>query len=74
MVDKRLLNTTGGIVQGMSGSPIMQKRNASRTVTHVLLMIQPVVIGNLIEWMVYEAGLTSEAALNESLERLRIAV
>ena len=74
VVDKRLLNTTGGIVQGMSGSPIVQNGMLVGAVTHVFVNDPTRGYGNLIEWMVYEAGLTSEAALNESLERLRIAV
>ena len=30
ITDQRLLNTTGGIVQGMSGSPILQNGKVSR--------------------------------------------
>jgi stage IV sporulation protein B len=37
VTDSRLLNTTGGIVQGMSGSPIMQNGKLVGAVTHVLL-------------------------------------
>ena len=35
--DKRLLELTGGIVQGMSGSPIMQNGKLIGAVTHVFL-------------------------------------
>lgn len=35
--DKRLLNLTGGIVQGMSGSPIIQDGKIIGAVTHVFL-------------------------------------
>ena len=35
--DKRLLELTGGIVQGMSGSPIMQNGKIRGAVTHVFL-------------------------------------
>ncbi len=35
--DKRLLNLTGGIVQGMSGSPIIQDGKLIGAVTHVFL-------------------------------------
>ena len=35
--DKRLLEQTGGIVQGMSGSPILQDGKLVGAVTHVLL-------------------------------------
>ena len=37
VVDKNLLNTTGGIVQGMSGSPIIQNGKLIGAVTHVLV-------------------------------------
>ena len=37
ITDKRLLNTTGGIVQGMSGSPIIQNNKLVGAVTHVLV-------------------------------------
>jgi stage IV sporulation protein B len=35
--DKRLLDTTGGIVQGMSGSPIIQNDKIVGAVTHVFI-------------------------------------
>ena len=35
IVDKKLLNKTGGIVQGMSGSPIIQNNKIIGAVTHV---------------------------------------
>lgn len=37
ITDKELLDTTGGIVQGMSGSPIMQDGKLIGAVTHVFL-------------------------------------
>lgn len=37
ITDPRLLETTGGIVQGMSGSPIIQKGKLIGAVTHVLV-------------------------------------
>jgi len=37
ITDKRLLNRTGGIVQGMSGSPIIQNGKIIGAVTHVLV-------------------------------------
>ena len=37
VTDKRLLNSTGGIVQGMSGSPIIQNGKLIGAVTHVFL-------------------------------------
>ncbi len=37
VTDPRLLEATGGIVQGMSGSPILQNGRLVGAVTHVLL-------------------------------------
>lgn len=37
ITDKRLLNETGGIVQGMSGSPIIQNGKLIGAVTHVIV-------------------------------------
>lgn len=37
VTDKRLLETTGGIVQGMSGSPIIQNDKIIGAVTHVVV-------------------------------------
>ena len=37
VTDPRLLETTGGIVQGMSGSPIIQNGKLVGAVTHVLV-------------------------------------
>ena len=37
ITDERLLNETGGIVQGMSGSPIVQNNKVVGVVTHVVI-------------------------------------
>ena len=37
VTDDRLLSKTGGIVQGMSGSPILQDGKLVGAVTHVLV-------------------------------------
>ena len=37
VIDKELLEETGGIVQGMSGSPIVQEGKLVGAVTHVFL-------------------------------------
>ena len=37
VVDEELLNLTGGIVQGMSGSPIIQDGKLVGAVTHVFV-------------------------------------
>ena len=37
VTDQRLLEKTGGIIQGMSGSPILQNGKFVGAITHVLL-------------------------------------
>ena len=37
ITDKDLLETTGGIVQGMSGSPIVQNGKLIGAITHVFI-------------------------------------
>ena len=37
ITDQRLLETTGGIVQGMSGSPILQDGKLIGALTHVFV-------------------------------------
>ena len=49
--DKRLLSLTGGIVQGMSGSPIMQNGKIVGAVTHVFLSDPTKGYGVYAEWM-----------------------
>lgn len=51
VTDKRLLNSTGGIVQGMSGSPIIQNGKLVGAVTHVLVNDPTRGYGIFIEWM-----------------------
>lgn len=57
ITDERLLNKTGGIVQGMSGSPIIQNGKIIGAVTHVLVNKPDTGYGIYIEWMLQEAGL-----------------
>ena len=52
--DKRLLELTGGIVQGMSGSPIMQDGKIVGAVTHVFLNDPTKGYGVYSDWMVAE--------------------
>ncbi|MBG9774282.1 SpoIVB peptidase [Brevibacillus laterosporus] len=56
--DKRLLEKTGGIVQGMSGSPIIQDGKVVGAVTHVFVNDPTSGYGCFIEWMLQDAGLT----------------
>ncbi len=50
--DKRLLELTGGIVQGMSGSPIMQEGKIIGAVTHVFLNDPTKGYGVYVDWMI----------------------
>ncbi|MGN1200820.1 MAG: SpoIVB peptidase [Candidatus Caccovivens sp.] len=50
--DKRLLDLTGGIVQGMSGSPIMQDGRIIGAVTHVFMNDPCKGYGVYSDWMV----------------------
>ncbi|MEA4895038.1 MAG: SpoIVB peptidase [Oscillospiraceae bacterium] len=54
--DKRLLEKTGGIVQGMSGSPIIQNGKLIGAVTHVMVNDPTKGFGISIEKMLDEAG------------------
>ena len=54
--DKRLLEKTGGIVQGMSGSPIIQNGKLIGAVTHVMVNDPTKGFGISIEKMLEEAG------------------
>jgi len=57
VTDKRLLEKTGGIVQGMSGSPIIQNGKMVGAVTHVFVNDPTSGYGCFIEWMLQDAGL-----------------
>lgn len=55
--DPRLLSLTGGIVQGMSGSPIMKDGMLIGAITHVFVQDPTRGYGVLAEWMLVETGL-----------------
>jgi stage IV sporulation protein B len=57
VTDPRLLKKTGGIVQGMSGSPIIQDGKLVGAVTHVFVNDPTSGYGVHIEWMLNEAGI-----------------
>lgn len=57
ITDPELLNKTGGIVQGMSGSPIIQDGKVVGAVTHVFVNDPTSGYGVHIEWMLNEAGI-----------------
>ncbi len=54
VVDPLLLKLTGGIIQGMSGSPIIQHGKFVGAVTHVLVNDPTKGYGVLAEWMIQE--------------------
>ncbi len=55
VTDKRLINLTGGIVQGMSGSPILQNGKIIGAVTHVFLNDATKGYGVYIDWMLEQS-------------------
>jgi len=56
VTDERLLTATGGIVQGMSGSPILQDGRIVGAVTHVFVSDPTQGYGLYVDWMIQEAG------------------
>ncbi|MGJ9456921.1 SpoIVB peptidase [Oceanobacillus sp. CF4.6] len=60
ITDPRLLKSTGGIVQGMSGSPIIQDGKVIGAVTHVFVNDPTSGYGVHIEWMLQDAGIAAK--------------
>lgn len=60
ITDPRLLRATGGIVQGMSGSPILQDGRLVGAVTHVFVDDPSRGYGVYAEWMAQAAGLSAD--------------
>ena len=56
VIDKRLIGITGGIVQGMSGSPIIQNGKIIGAVTHVFLNDATKGYGVYIDWMIEQVA------------------
>ena len=57
VTEPRILEKTRGIVQGMSGSPIIQNDKIVGAVTHVLINKPDTGYGIYIEWMLQDAGI-----------------
>lgn len=57
VTDEELLSKTGGIVQGMSGSPIIQDNKIVGAITHVFVNDPTKGYGLYIEWMLEQADL-----------------
>ncbi len=68
VTDKKLLDSTGGIVQGMSGSPIIQNGKLIGAVTHVLVNDPTRGYGIFIEWMIKNI----EGINNNQMEELKV--
>lgn len=62
ITDPKLIERTGGIVQGMSGSPIIQKGKLVGAVTHVFVNDPTSGYGCFIEWMLQDAGIMLDPA------------
>ena len=62
VTDERLLKATGGIVQGMSGSPIIQNGKLVGAITHVLVNDPTTGYGIFIENMLREMSAPQERA------------
>lgn len=62
VTDERLLQLTGGIVQGMSGSPILQDGRLVGAVTHVFVNDPTRGYGTFAEWMLREVEITDDRA------------
>ncbi|KXG43300.1 SpoIVB peptidase [Tepidibacillus infernus] len=66
VTDPKLLEKTGGIVQGMSGSPIIQDGKLVGAVTHVFVNDPTSGYGSFIEWMIRDAGMLDDEKLKAS--------
>ena len=62
VTDPRLLDSTGGIVQGMSGSPIIQDGRIIGAVTHVFVSDPTQGYGLYIDWMLQKETEIAEGA------------
>jgi stage IV sporulation protein B len=62
VTDPKLINETGGIIQGMSGSPIIQNGKIVGAVTHVFVNDSSRGYGVFIERMLEESGIMHKAA------------
>lgn len=70
ITDPRLLEETGGIIQGMSGSPIIQDDRLAGAVTHVFVNDPAKGYGVPAEWMLWEAEILPKAENNEKDQKM----
>ena len=66
IIDEELINKTGGIIQGMSGSPIIQNGKIIGAITHVFVNEPAKGYGIFIEWMLLESGIMEEKELKKA--------
>lgn len=52
VIDEELLNSTNGVIQGMSGSPIVQNNKLIGAITHVIVSDVTTGYGIFIDWMI----------------------
>lgn len=69
IIDPRLVEKTGGIVQGMSGSPIIQNGKLIGAVTHVFVNDPRSGYGCFIEWMLQDAGILKSKGESSSMSQ-----
>lgn len=65
VTDERLIAKTGGIIQGMSGSPIIQNGKLIGAVTHVFIHDPTKGYGCFMDWMLMECGLIPKKTAQE---------
>ncbi|MCG7375667.1 SpoIVB peptidase [Paenibacillus sp. ACRSA] len=68
ITDPKLIEKTGGIVQGMSGSPIVQNGKLIGAVTHVFVNDPKSGYGCFIEWMLQDAGVMLKKESSKNLK------
>lgn len=71
VTDQNLLQETGGIVQGMSGSPIIQDNKIIGAVTHVFVNDPTKGYGLYIEWMLKQTDINTKKNIDFSGNRKR---
>ena len=66
VTDSELIAATGGIIQGMSGSPIIQDGKLVGVVTHVFINDPQRGYGVPAEWMLKEMGLLNDKTIQKA--------
>jgi stage IV sporulation protein B len=74
ITDDRLLAVTGGIVQGMSGSPIIQDGRLVGAITHVLVNDPARGYGTFAQWMAEEAYIAAPGSAEDANYRAALSI